>query len=317
MMKLLNTILLLISFTGHVIAQNNCACYPLQYNFRLDLLDLKKACDYTYENGNITDNNSEGPSPIPPGIANLDLLGGASPEAFEYVGCSTQPDITNQEIAIFEIEEFGPIENSTALQSFSLDPENVTALDHNSIITYDSVTAFDPTAIVKTLKVYIGLKGVNATGDETDQDFEFEVRYSNICNAVPYTENDFAGYLNFDSSVFPDQDLCFRAPTPSPTVACDEGSKGSKSSSKGSKSSSKGSGSSSKGSKSSSKGSSSSSKGSKSSKSCKSPKSPTMSKGSKSSSFKSPTLSSSKGKGSSSSGKGSKSTSLKLRRREA
>lgn len=199
MMKLLNTILLLSAFTCHVTAQNNCACYPLQYTFTLDLNDLTKACDYTYQDGEITDNNGQGPNPIPPGIANLDLppSGVGNPAAFEYVGCSTLPDITVTEVALVEIEEIGPDDNR--LKFYEYGGLGEPGLVHGTTINYDSITFTEPTAIVKTLKVYLGLKGTDDLNQPTNQDFEFEVRYSNLCNVNPYTENDFAGYLNFVS----------------------------------------------------------------------------------------------------------------------
>ena len=208
-MKLLNNILLLTAFTGHVAAQN-CACYPLQYNFKLDLADLTRACDYTYENGAITDNNDQGPNPIPPGIASLDLppTGVGNPAAFEYVGCSTSlgstiPVINPAQILIVEIEEFGPDEFAPALNSYEYGYNGEPALRNGDFISYDSITATDPNAIVKTLKVYMGLReiitDVNGNTVNNDQDFEFEVRYSNLCDAVPYTAGDFAGYLNFVS----------------------------------------------------------------------------------------------------------------------
>lgn len=196
MMKLLNTVLLLSAFTGHVTAQNNCACYPLQYNLRLDFLDLKRACDYTYENGELTDNNGEGPSPIPPGIANLE--GGG----FEYVGCSTKPDITPTELAILEIEEFGPDESAPFLKKYSYNSGvDGPPLVNGDTISYESITATDTTAIVKTLKVYMGLEGTDENGNAAQQTFQFEVRYSNLCNTLPYTEKDFAGFLNFVSFI--------------------------------------------------------------------------------------------------------------------
>lgn len=201
-MKLLNTILLLTAFTGHVTAQNNCACYPLQYNFSLDLLDFKKECDYTYQDGVITKNNDEGPNPTPPGIANLDFENGGNPAAFEYVGCSTKPTITELEVVIVEIEEFGPDENAVGpLKAYSFVSGINGELVNGDTISYQSITAEDPTAIVKTLKIYMGLKGLDANGNEEDQTFQFEVRYSNLCNALPYTENDFAGFLNFVSFI--------------------------------------------------------------------------------------------------------------------
>ena len=156
-------------------AQDICSCTPLVYEWRLD---FNRTCVPT----NVTVGRNKGISEV-----------FCSIEAFN----PNQSDIVITNVAPVKVVSYQIIELSLELTPMKSDSSaNVTLVQGDSI-TFSSLTAVDPSEYSGGFQV--SLLGINS--DLESIVLEWLVRYSNLCETIPYSLGDSIGWMVYVSQI--------------------------------------------------------------------------------------------------------------------